>query len=290
MGRKLLLKVGKSILSLGFQCILTIQVLILIGASPALFHNLTLNIDTYLFTVFDLTIRIFTLNNLTINGEPLFPIVVNRYMYSMRILGLGILVAFLISSINAYITLLFFRKRLRFIKKALDVLEAIPDLMIIVLLQMFVIMVFKTTGIKIAQVVTVGSENQTTLLPVLSISIPISFFLTKVIIHYVQEELQKNYIILAKSMGFSYFYILNIHVLRNIANALFGISKTIVWSMVSTMMVVEYLFNINGLLSLIFSVSSYEVFIISCILIFIPFFILYRTYEWISFLIRRENV
>ncbi|USK35843.1 ABC transporter permease subunit [Bacillus sp. F19] len=290
MNKKHIVSACKGVIIIVLQCMAAIQVLILIGTSPVLFDKLSFNVLDYLEVVVDVSMKIYTLQELTFEGVPLFPIVMARYADTMKILGAGIATAFVLSSLNAYIALLVFRRRLRQVIKALDVFEAIPDVMIIVLLQIGVIAVYKSTGIKLAQVVTVGSQDQTILLPILCISIPVSFFLTKVLIQYVLEELDKRYILLARSMGFSFFYILNVHVIRNITDALFGVSKTIFYSMLSTLMVVEYLFNLNGLLSLVFSTSNSEVFSVSCIVLFVPFFILYRTYDGISSFIRKEKM
>lgn len=203
----------------------------------------------------------------------------------MKILGLGVLAACFIAFFISYFAFIFFKNKLKYLKNFLELLESIPDLMFILLLQFAVIFIFKTTGIKLARVVTIREEA--ILLPVISISVPISFYKTKVLIHYIEEELEKHYIILAKAKGLTFTYILNIHVLRNIVDGLFGTSKTIFWSMLSTLLVIDYLFNMNGLLRIILTAT--DPFIIGCILIFLPFFIVYRIYEWIGFDTRKDN-
>lgn len=173
---------------------------------------------------------------------------------------------------------------MKYLKSFLEVAESIPDLMLILLLQFSVIIIYKKTGIKLATVVSLREEA--ILLPVLSLSVPISLYITKVMIHYIEEELEKPYIVLAKAKGFTFTYILNVHVLRNIADGMFGTSKTIFWSMLSTLLVVDYLFNMNGLLRIM--VTGLDPFFIGCILIFIPFFVVYRMYEWVSFENRKD--
>jgi peptide/nickel transport system permease protein len=269
------------------QSFIAIIVLILIGVFPILFQNLSFHFHDYLQAIHQETIRIFTLDKLTIDqrNNPLFPSIFDRYLDSMRILGMGILLASFLALLTSYISLLVFPKKMNIIKKLLELLESVPDLMFILLLQMVVIIIFKTTGIKLAQVVTV--REKTILLPIISIAVPISFYMTKVLIHYIEVELEKNYIELAKSKGFSYFYILNVHVLRNIVEGIFGTSKTIFWSMLSTLLVVDYLFNMNGLLRVMLQTT--DAFIAGCILIFIPFFLLYRIYDWVVFSSRKDT-
>lgn len=276
----------KRLLFFCFQILVTIEVLIMIGTSPALFEDLSLNFNQYIHTVYRVTIQIFTLDQLTVDGKnSLFPFIFERYLDSMRILGLGIVVAFFIAFAFSYVTLLFFRKKTGAIKRFLELFESIPDLIYILLLQITVIFIFKKTGIKLAQVVSV--QDKTILLPVISISIPISFYITKVLLHLKEEELEKDYVILAKAKGLSFAHILNFHVIRNIADGMFGTSKTIFWSMLSTLVVIDYLFNMNGLMRMM--LSGPDAFIVGCILIFLPFFILYRIYEWISFSSRKDG-
>ncbi|MFJ7726956.1 ABC transporter permease subunit [Neobacillus sp. NPDC097160] len=272
--------------SIFLQCIIGVEVLILITAFPVLFANLTIDIKAYCHAIYELNIKVFTLGDfLTADGtNSLFPFIFDRYFESMKILGLGIVAACLIAFLITYLALILFRKRIKAIKYVLELAESIPDLMFILLLQMAVILIYQKTGIKLAQVVSV--REKTVLLPVISISIPISFYITKVLILHIEEELEKQYITLAKAKGLSFPYILNFHILRNIADGLFGNSKTIFWSMLSTLLVVDYLFNMNGLLRVM--LTGIDPFIIGCILIFVPFFILYRIYEWISFDNRKD--
>jgi len=280
------MNVVKKIGSLFLQCIIGVEVLILIAAFPVLFANLTIHITEYFHTIYELNIRVFTLGTfLTVDGKSsLFPFIFDRYFESMKILGLGIVLACLIAFLLTYLALILFRKRMKAIKYVLEVAESIPDLMLILLLQMAVILIYQKTGIKLAQVVSV--REKAALLPVISVGLPISFYITKVLIHHIEEELEKQYITLAKAKGLSFPYILNLHVLRNIADGIFGNSKTIFWSMLSTLVVVDYLFNMNGLLRVM--LTGTDPFIIGCILIFVPFFILYRIYEWISFDNRKD--
>lgn len=276
----------KRTMSLILQCLIATAILILIGVLPILFHDLSFHPGEYLQAIYKEATRLFTLTHIPYVGRSsLFSIIFPLYFDSMRILGLGLILAGVIALLNSYIALVFFRKKINLIKRLLELLESIPDLILILLLQMLVIFIYKKTGIKIAQVVTV--REKTILLPVISMAVPISFYITKVFIHYIEEELEKNYIVLAKSKGFSFLYILNKHVLRNIMEGMFGTSKTVIWSMLSTLLVVDYLFNMNGLLSMMR--TNPDAFIVGCMMIFIPFFILYRIYEWTSFDHRKDT-
>ncbi|WP_423798700.1 ABC transporter permease subunit [Neobacillus sp. SAB-20_R2A] len=277
---------AKKVVILVLQCILAVEVLICIGALPVLLKDLSFHFSEYFIAIKAMNLGLISYDQLTLDGKnPLFPVIFDRYIESMKILGLSILTACFIAFIITYLSFIFFRKKINFLKNLIELAEAVPDLMFILLLQLAVIMIYKKTGIKIATVVSL--REKAVLLPVISLSVPISFYITKVFIHHIEEELEKQYIHLAKAKGLSFSYILNIHVLRNIAEGMFGASKTIFWTMLSTLLVVDYLFNMNGLLRAM--VTGPDPFVVGCILIFIPFYLLYRTYEWISFDYRKDS-
>ncbi|WML40019.1 ABC transporter permease subunit [Neobacillus sp. OS1-2] len=281
------MKIVKKIGSLILQCFIGVEVLILIAAFPVLFANISFHFTEYFHAIYELNSKVFTLGDfLTGDGKSsLFPFIIESYFESMKILGLGIVAAFFTAFLITYLSFMLFRKRMKVIKYVLELAESVPDLMFILLLQMAVILIYQKTGIKLAQVVSV--REKAVLLPIISISIPISFYITKILIHHIEEELEKSYISLAVAKGLSFPHILNLHVLRNIADGMFGASKTIFWSMLSTLLVIDYLFNMNGLLRVMG--TGRDPFIIGCLMIFVPFFILYRLYEWISFDNRKDQ-
>ncbi|MEM5016970.1 hypothetical protein WKH31_11825 [Metabacillus indicus] len=288
-GKSRVTSFGRQLLLLVLQILLSIGVLILIGSLPVLINGFQFDPAGYAEKTAEIAMQLLMLHEMTYEGVPMMPIIAERAGITIPIFLGGVAAAFFFSFVTAYAALMLMRKKLKVITKLLGILEAVPDVMIFVLLQIGVIAFLKATGIKLAQFATTGSENQAVLLPILCIALPVSFFLSKMLIQYITEELDKSYIELVRSMGFSYSYILNMHVMRNIAGVLFGSAKTVFWSMLSTMAVVEYLFNLNGLLSFVFTASTPEVFTLSCITLFIPLFILYRVFERISSSIRKET-
>lgn len=276
----------KQLLVLLVQCVVGVEVLVLIAVFPVLFKGLSFNLADYAQAIYELNMKIVTFGDFMLadGRNSVFPIIFEKYLTSMKMLGMGVAVAFLLAFIVSWLAMLFFKKKIHMLKNILELLEAIPDLMLILLLQFAVIYIYKQTGIKIARVVTVTEEA--ILLPLICLSVPISFYITKVIILYIEEELEKHYIDLARAKGLKFSYILNVHVLRNIIDSLFGASKTIFWTMLSTMLVIDYLFNMNGLLRVMLTAA--DPFFIGCILIFVPFFTIYRVYEWAGFERRKD--
>jgi peptide/nickel transport system permease protein len=282
-----ILRFGKMMGRLLLQVLVAVEVLILIAAFPVLFENLTFNLMHYLERVYELNVRVLTFSDFyTADGKnSLFPFIFSDYLESMKMLALGIAAALIIAFVISYTALIFFKNKIKVLTSFLELLESIPDLIFILLLQFTVIFIFKQTGFKVAQVVSLRQEA--ILLPVISLSVPISIYITKVLLHYIQEELDKHYVQLAKAKGLRFSYILNVHVLRNIADGMFGTSKTIFWSSLSTLLIVDYLFNMNGLLRTM--LTSTDPFLIGSMLLFVPFFVLYRIYEWVSFDHRKDR-
>ncbi|BBW98810.1 ABC transporter permease subunit [Geobacillus subterraneus] len=102
--------------------------------------------------------------------------------------------------------------------------ESLPDLLIIVTFQLIVIAIFKKTGWLIFQPASIG-EERSLFLPIACLSIPISLLFAKLLLQQYENELRKPYVEYAFSKGLSFFYILNKHVLRNVALGLLYYSK-----------------------------------------------------------------
>jgi peptide/nickel transport system permease protein len=262
------------------QYILGLFIFILIGSLPVLLRDLEFDFDGYLTSIKDLAIKIFTLRNLTYDGEhEMLPAIADRYFYTLKTLSLSFIFAVILAFILSYIIVLFLKNKKDYVLSFIEIIRTVPDIVGIFLLQSIFIWINKVYGVKLVQTVSLGSENQAFLLPLLSLSLPIFLFLTQVIVLKIFEELDKQYVLFAKAKGLTFIYLLNIHVLRNIKDDLFGHFKTIIWMMLSTLVMVEYIFNMDGLMMFNIKHISVELFVFSCILFFTPFFIIYRLLE-----------
>ncbi|CAM3948878.1 Oligopeptide transport system permease protein OppB [Mesobacillus thioparans] len=262
------------------QYISGVLIFILIGSLPILLRDLSYDTGGYFKGIKDLTLKVLTLTGLTYDGQhEMLPAVMDRFFYSMTTLGMALVAAAAAAFMLSYLLVLFFEKQKDYILSFIEIIRSIPDVLWMFLLQAGVIWVFKTFGVKFVQTTSLGSDHQAVLLPLISLSLPIFLFLTQVIILKIFEELDQQYILLAKAKGLSYFYMLNVHVIRNISQDLQGHFKTIVWMMLSTLVMVEYIFNLDGLMLFNIKHISVELFVFSCILFFTPFFLIYRLIE-----------
>jgi peptide/nickel transport system permease protein len=259
------------------QYIIGVFIFIIIGSLPVLLRDLTFDIEGYLASIKGLSIKIFTLSSLTYDGEhELLPAVMDRYFYSLKTLSVSFIFSVILAFILSYILVLFLKNKKDYVLSFIEIIRTVPDIVGIFLLQSIFIWINKEYGVKLVQTVSLGSENQAFLLPLLSLSLPIFLFLTQVIVLKIFEELDKQYVDFAKAKGLSFFYLLNVHVLRNIMYDLLSHLKTIIWMMLSTLVMVEYIFNMDGLMMFNIKHITIELFVFSCILFFTPFFTIYR--------------
>jgi peptide/nickel transport system permease protein len=259
------------------QYIIGVFIFIGIGNLPILLRDLTFDTKGYINGFKDLAVKIFTLSDLTYDGEhEMLPAVIDRYFLSMKTLSISFIAALAMAFLLSYLIVLFFEKKKDYILSFIEIIRSVPDVLWMFLLQVFFIWIFKAYGIKLVQTVSLGADNQAVLLPLISLSLPIFLFLTQIIVLKIFEELDKQYVTFAKSKGLSYLYLLNIHVIRNIRQDLLGHFKTIIWMMLSTLVMVEYVFNMDGLMLFNIKRISVELFVFSSILFFTPFFIIYR--------------
>jgi ABC-type dipeptide/oligopeptide/nickel transport system permease component len=176
----------------------------------------------------------------------------------------------------------------RFLKRlvygVITLFESIPDLLIVISLQLFIVYIYQKTGWLISNV-TVVYDDKVYLLPILALSVLPTIQLFKITFLLMNEERDKPYVTVAKAMGLGDYHILIRHVFRNVLYNLFLYFKTIFVFMLSNLFILEYVFNIHGLMRIMLSPNTF-VFLISTILITIPFLLLF---EWTQSFIEKSS-
>jgi peptide/nickel transport system permease protein len=203
-------------------------------------------------------------------------VIAGRVVYSMKVfflsLSLAIIIAFLISVLISIVSGMVNRLLLSFV----NVMESLPDIFIIIGVQLLVVMYFRQTGVLIGDIAMLDEEIY--LLPVTCLTVIPSVFLIKTIVLLLKEEEQKSYIELARGKGLSSLYILLIHSFRNVVYSLFYRSKLIFSFMLSNLFILERLFNMRGVMDLLMWSTGYTFVIIST-MIFLPFFLIFTLVE-----------
>nr|WP_272508350.1 ABC transporter permease subunit [Paenisporosarcina quisquiliarum] len=254
--------------------------IILLSAFVGLFSNgIQLDFTVFLKNVLHIIKSLIFPDNLIILGptNQEYSIFLNfwdYYFYSLTIFISALCIAIICGLFITYLTILLPQKINDFVSKFVSLLESLPDLFIIMLIQFSVILYFKQSGHLLFPVAG-SSQNQTYFLPVVTLALIPSFMIFRINLHLVSDEWNKSYVELARSKGFNKTEIFFFHVLRNIAPSIFSHSKTIVLYLLSSMVIFEKLFNIYGIFTFITSYPNPNVIAFTLILFFVPVFLIY---------------
>ncbi|KAA0545309.1 hypothetical protein FZW96_18215 [Bacillus sp. BGMRC 2118] len=207
---------------------------------------------------------------------PLFPMLWERYLYSMTIFAASLIIAILVAYVFMIIVHIVPKKMKNVLISISSIIEALPDAFIIVSIQLLIIWIFKKTNILIAQIAVFNNDIYA--VPIICLSIIPTFLLFKTILFLIDEEEAKLYIDLARVKGLSGLKILLVHTFRNVLYSLFYRSKLIFAFMLSNLFIIEVIFNMNGALQFLITARGAE-FIVGALLIFTPFFLFFSIAE-----------
>ncbi|MGM0840233.1 MAG: ABC transporter permease subunit [Bacillota bacterium] len=263
------------------EALLIITGIILVSAASGIFKDQAFSLITYVEELASLCKELLTPHKLVYTNpiadveRPLFPIIFIAFMSSAKIFFLSLGMA-LTSSIILLVIYFSVGKRVRKIMQGVSFyLGALPDIFVIGILQIFVVWYFKQSGILLIDVASVG-ENQVVLFPAITLSILPTFFFLGSMVSFLKEEEGLPYVELAKGKGLSKYRIMFIHMMRNVLVSLTYHGKQIIWMMLSNLLILEYLFNVFGVTSFLFSYNTPSIFAITAIMLFIPLYLLLK--------------
>ncbi len=245
-----------------------------------------LRLQAYVQSVKDIIYALFHPGDLTyiiIGGQlerDLFPYIWDPISYSLLVLFSAFLLACFLSILLTILTMLFSQRNRDRIKFTLYLIESMPDVLVILLSQLFVLSLYKQTGILFFEIASVATERAF-LLPVLVLAILPTVQLFRISILSFESEESKDYVTLARSIGLGKLVILTFHILRNAVVSVFFQSKKTVWFMLSNLFVLELLFNITGITRFLMSTLQPKMFTIAILSIFIPLFVFYTLGEMV---------
>ncbi|MDM5318321.1 ABC transporter permease subunit [Fictibacillus sp. b24] len=270
--------------------ILSVIGIILLGAVPFMFTGMTFNTSGYLNGIAELFKTMISPGEImyfTQSGPyPLFPNMWGIYGYSLTILFSAFFIALLVALVFALIIFMLPSRLKDKIRVFSFVFESIPDVLIAIGIQFFIIWFFKKTNILLFQIVTLY-DQKTYAIPIFCLTVLPTLLILRILLFNMEEELKKQYIDTAKSKGIGGFRILWRHVLPNTLLSVFHQSRNILWFMLSNLLMVEYLFNIYGITTLVREMGNPAIFTISMLLLFIPMFLFFTvlrmiTYKWVG--------
>ncbi|MGM7700737.1 ABC transporter permease subunit [Pseudalkalibacillus sp. Hm43] len=208
---------------------------------------------------------------------PVFPTMWEYFLYSMQIFSAAIVLSICIAGLVTYLIMLSPNQTVRKIGQGTaSLFQAIPDVLLIIGLQVAFIFLFKKTGVLIFNVhSSFGDEAYA--LPIICLSILPSVFLIKTMSLKYEDELEKRYVETALAKGVKRSSILVLHVLRNTLVSFFHNYKVLFWFMLSNLLMLEILFSMDGFIQFLWRAGTINphIFTIGILMIFIPFFIIF---------------
>ncbi|SET22812.1 peptide/nickel transport system permease protein [Salinibacillus kushneri] len=217
---------------------------------------------------------------------PLLETIWEPFVYSMQIVIGALFAGFFLALLLALFANFLPKPILHPLKRLLEFLESIPDLVVAILLQMLVIWIYQATDIRLFNVATY-MDQKVYAGPIITLAILPMVTLFKFLLHLMEEERLRDYVVFAKSKGMKERVIVLHHILKNIAPSAFHHSKVIVWGTLSSLFIIERIFNINGITFYMTESLQPMVIAISLILLFTPFFLFF---QGIDFWLRDEGI
>lgn len=212
---------------------------------------------------------------------PFYTVLKDPYFYSLSILLCAFICSILAAILLSYITYMAPTFVKNIINSILFFLQSVPDVVMIAGLQMFLLWIFHKTGVMIIDPVE-GLDSKVYVLPIFVVSIIPTIQLFQMIYLSINEEQIKEYVEYARAKGLSKSWVLVRHILRNVTITLFSNTKLIFWVIISNLFIVEFLLNMKGYFSFLFkNTNSPEIFFMSLVLLFIPFFLLDLIFKYI---------
>jgi peptide/nickel transport system permease protein len=271
-----------------FEPLLIILGIVIVSATSGLFQDQSFSLFTYWDSLISVLMDLGNPADIVyVNSDierNLFPIIFVAFFSSIRIVFLALIMAI---SVSLLILVLYYTAGKWFrglINIFAFLISSLPDIFVISAMQIFVIWFFKQSGILLVDVASVG-EKQIILFPAAVLSIVPAFFFLGLMVSFINEEQNLPYVELARGKGLGKFRLLFFHMIRNILISLTYHAKQIVWMMLSNLLILEYLFNVFGVTSFLFTYNTPSIFAITAILLFIPIYLLLKG---LQFLIKRR--
>ncbi|MBD7962909.1 ABC transporter permease subunit [Fictibacillus norfolkensis] len=272
----------KIIKKLFMQLFLTIISIVLISGLPDLIMNK--NVSMYFQKIKVVLLDVIHLNEMTYMNQGkqrlFLEDIWSPYLYSLIILFGALFIAFCMAQLLTWCTLIMPMFIRRTVKNILTFLESLPDLLVFALVQMGIVLIFKKTGILVSNVASLGAEDRIYMMPIVCLMILPFVYFYKMMILLSEEELGKSYVEMSLAKGMRRIYVLIVHVTRNTSEGIFHFSKSVLWFMISNLLLVEVIFNIHGITHYMYSDFRPEMLAACLILLVIPFFLLYAVFEW----------
>jgi peptide/nickel transport system permease protein len=171
--------------------------------------------------------------------------VIDRYTYSLELIFFSLLFTIFIGSVIAYLFMNFpYKQRIR-VKNVLNFFEGLPDLLVIFMMQLFLFMLYREFNIRLVTMYGLAGKEPI-IFPMIINSLLPSLFFAQYLIKVMEEEFEKHYILLGQAKGLSKLQLLFSHLTRNIVPVVSIHFKTIIFMVLTNLVLVEHMFVLDG--------------------------------------------
>ncbi|MCV9899220.1 ABC transporter permease subunit [Exiguobacterium sp. N5] len=159
-------------------------------------------------------------------------------------------------------------------------LEMVPDLFWLIISQFLAITIHKSTGFDRIEVAG-GFAEYIRFLPIVTLTMTTLFFFIKWLTIHIHEQEAIPYLELAQAKGIRPRGLFWKHLLPNIIYRFYLFFRSNIITILSTLLIVEYLFNVQGLFRFAVYNPQMEILLVILFVIYIPIFLLDLLIEWI---------
>ncbi|ANC75793.1 hypothetical protein ABE65_002655 [Fictibacillus phosphorivorans] len=222
-----------------------------------------------------------------ITERALFPEIWGIVIYTVGLILASFIIAITMALALGWMTELLPSFLKQVLLKYCSLLESLPDLFFVFFIQLFVVWIYKQTGWLAANPFT-SSKEPALLIPLVTLSIVPGIYLFKILLLLSETEMNKDYITFARSKGISKSVIISKHLLSNTISELSVHFPIVMLLLFSQMVVLEYLFKMNGVIKILLSEQPYETKAMLLLLIVIPLFAAVKSVQYV--IIKRRYI
>ncbi|MBB6638422.1 ABC transporter permease subunit [Cohnella thailandensis] len=143
--------------------------------------------------------------------------------------------------------------RAEWLKRVVEFIGALPDFVIILLLQFLVVYIASETGIVVFRVASLSTDHPAVMLPLISMIVLPANYMIRNVAQQMKMTLSEDYIGFAKARGLGKTYIVFFHALPNVLPFIKADLHKLLGIMMGNLFIVEYLFNMHGVTKLLYA-------------------------------------
>ena len=187
--------------------------------------------------------------------------------------------AIIVVFLSMLLGIFFWKRSSKWIDVSIGFIGVIPDFLLVLILQLLVVYINKSIGVKTVKVASSSISDPALFLPLFTLVLVPFIYLVKSLSEVTFEITTENYILTAKSKGLKKRYIYIYYITSNVIPYLKADLHKVISIMMANLFVVEYLYNTRGLTTILFQYQvhfgyQYNL-VIMCL---ISFFILYLAF------------